>query len=553
MAGRVGRGVAFALLAFMVTGWRAHARAYSYASPLGDGCHEAISAAALREVRADVAAAAALPANSDDRAWIDDLPLDLPDDMRDLAGASLIVGVRDNDLKGHHGLDNSELSQVHGDPAGQREHCLRGTEHDEPDGSERALRDCRAYVREQVQSALERGFDAQGRPDRDTRMKVRVYLAFAGSQNIPALRAWLQLGRALHALQDSFSHTLRSPDGLRVRGVLNWIDLANDRLVPSRDGPAHRRALDECVEVSGLRALRRDRAIEASAALLRAALEPAGSERVEAVLERYLSFEPGCDASNDFCDAPELAFAGDALACSVRPGRSAGAGPAFALAWLAFALWLRARPTRTSGDRRPRRSRAGVASAAGAALLLLAHGAADAGLARAQEQAACGPLAPLVPNPDASPFALEGSFGGSLDETALAVALGGRYRISDRWLLGLDVEWNPWASIEAERVRPGSLNTYASVIWRWLLLPGLALRTTGHVGVSTLLFDLYGAPAGSVGPYLGISLLALELPLGRDVRLLIEPADVRVPIPHLGAIPLSHRQYRATVGVELWL
>jgi len=138
------------------------AHAYTYASPLASGCHEAISIAALREARAG-GLAAAWPAGDGDRAWIDDLPFDLPRDARDLAASSLVVGVRDNDLKGRHGLDTSELPLVHGNPAAQIEHCLRRPEHDEPDGSEAGLQECRDFIRDKVADALRHGLDARGR------------------------------------------------------------------------------------------------------------------------------------------------------------------------------------------------------------------------------------------------------------------------------------------------------------------------------------------------------------------------------------------------------
>lgn len=541
MSGHARGAWSLAWFTALLAGFCGRAQAYSYASPLADGCHELLTLEALRTVRAELAVAGPLPAEQADRAWIDDLPLDLPGELRDLAGASLVVGVRDNDLKSHHGLDNAELAQIHGNPTTHPEHCLRGPDDDEPGGSERAVQTCRDYIRGQVESALAQGRDAHGRPDGTTRMKVRVHLAFAGKQDIPAVLFWIQVGRALHALQDSFSHTLRSPDGMRVRTVLNWIDLANDRLVESRDGPAHRRALDECKGIGGLRAQRRERAIEASAALLRAALQPVAEPAVREVLDRYLSFEPGCDVSNHFCAAPELAFPADAFACSAHPARSGEP----VVAWSCSALLLIALHRRCIR----RRTRSGSASVrAACTMAVLALGAAHP--QRVEAQVGCPAL---PPDTGLSRIALDVTFGGSIDETSLAAAAGARYRFNDAWLLGLDVEWNPWISIEAERARPGALNAYASVILRWLTLPDLALRTTGHVGASVLMFDLYGAPAGSVGPYLGLSLLGLELPLSERARLIIEPADVRVPIPHLEAIPLSYRQYRATLGLEVWL
>ena len=530
-----------ALIACACLAPAARARAYSYASPLGAGCHEGLTLSALRVLRRDLDHARALPAGKEDRAWIADLPLDLPEDARDLATASLLVGVRDNDLKGHHGLDNSELAIVHGNPRTQDEHCLRAPEDDDPGGSERALRACRKYIRVQTRDAIERGLDANGAPDPDRRLRVAVHLALAGRQEIPAVLAWLQLGRAAHALQDSFSHALRSPDGLRVRGVLNWIDFASHSLIVRRDGPAHRRALDDCKSHDSVLVLRRQRAAEATHALLRAALTP-GRDRdaaLDAVLDRYLTFEPGCDASNGYCDAPELDYEPDSHGCAALTSPPRNAGRAW-LSWLALAGWLLVR--------RRQRGRGAATARCALALTLAVLGPA---LARAEEPE--GPADAATAVPAGRSFALAGGLGVAIDEAALAASTGARYRASERWYFGLDLEWNPWASLAAERVRPGSLNLYGNVIWRPYVNSVLALRVTGNLGASLLLFDLYGAPAGSLGPYVGVSMLGLELSLGRSVVLILEPADVRVPIPHLGPIPMSHRQYRATVSLEFWL
>ena len=49
------------------------ARAYQIASGVSDGCHESITAEALRRVRRELEAAAPLPPDRNERALIDDL------------------------------------------------------------------------------------------------------------------------------------------------------------------------------------------------------------------------------------------------------------------------------------------------------------------------------------------------------------------------------------------------------------------------------------------------------------------------------------------------
>jgi hypothetical protein len=150
----------------------------------------------------------------------------------------------------------------------------------------------------------------------------------------------------------------------------------------------------------------------------------------------------------------------------------------------------------------------------------------------------------------ASRMALYLTAGGAVDKPAVAASAAGRYRLDDRWLVGLDAEWNPWASYELMRFRPGCLNVYSTLVRRYPVSRAIALRTTIHLGLSFLLFDLVGAPSGSVGPVVGASLLGLEIRLHRLWRLVIEPADVFVPVPHLTGVPLIYQQYRLTVGVQ---
>ena len=92
------------------------ARAFTIDTVVTRGCHEEMTAGALRVVRAELPAAGPLAASRDERALIADLPFSVPADMRDLGGATLLVGVRDNDLEGQDGNDLSRLALVHGDP-----------------------------------------------------------------------------------------------------------------------------------------------------------------------------------------------------------------------------------------------------------------------------------------------------------------------------------------------------------------------------------------------------------------------------------------------------
>jgi hypothetical protein len=148
-------------------------------------------------------------------------------------------------------------------------------------------------------------------------------------------------------------------------------------------------------------------------------------------------------------------------------------------------------------------------------------------------------------------YGLVVSVGGSLNRTAADVAIGGRLRLTPRWLVGLDAEWNPWMSLEGEHVRIGAFNAFATVIRRWSMLSDqFDVRTTVHVGTSTVLFDLYGVPAGTTGLFVGASLLGLEWRATRAMSVIIDPADVAYPIPQLRGAPFGYLQYRFTLGLQ---
>ena len=104
------------------------AGAWAIGSQLDEaGCHEPITAAALRAVRARFDTAPVIPPSRDEAALIADAVFAPPPDLvDDLAAMALLFGVRDNDLKGIDPLSSLDLIQVHGNPGTQDEHCIRG-------------------------------------------------------------------------------------------------------------------------------------------------------------------------------------------------------------------------------------------------------------------------------------------------------------------------------------------------------------------------------------------------------------------------------------------
>jgi len=539
--------------------------AYTVSSLVSPGCHERIAAEALRTVRLDLAAAAPLPRTRDEQALIEDLQFTPDLDMRDLGGASFLIGVRDNDLKGRSSDDLAFLGQVHGDPNNQDEHCLRSAGQDEPGGSAAAVAACRAFIRGRVAEALD-GLGAGSTPDLSQRTSLPLYLSLRGRVHALLPAYYVRMGQAAHALEDSFSHTYRTPDGLRITVVGNWIDDANRTLVESRDGPAHASEMDACDDADPLRTAKRQLATEATAALLRATLDPLTSKdgkmaATDAILDAYVSYAPGCTFDNGWCDAAERQYkntASKAFGCSSTGGLGLMGG-----VWALLALALA-----------PRRRRAIAPTLA--ALLLVGAAAWPAGPARADDKEAAAAAAAVDDPPAGEPHAVPapvtvpvlqpgprdpsaGAWGaefgatGAVNKPAFSLQAGLRRRLSTHWTVGLDGEWNSWISLYGpSNVRAGVVNGYATAILRFpLAYENFNLRTTLNLGASYLLVDLYGAPRGSIGPYAAFYPLGVEWKFSRQFLVIINPIGIALPIPQLRGVPLAYWQYRFGLSIGI--
>jgi MYXO-CTERM domain-containing protein len=571
----VGKLCALALVA--VTPASAHA--YSYESAISAGCHERLAMTTLRAVRKMVPTAPLIAADSNDTALIKDVPYTLDDDMKDLTGATLTVGVRDNDLKGRGPTQLDQLAEIHGNPAGQREHCLRAIEEDEPNGSQLALEDCKVFIRERVAAALD-GIDADGFPDPAIREDIDVTLELRGAVTANLPKFWIEIGKAMHTLQDSFTHTFRTPDRMKVRTVLNWIEYVNKDEVESRDGPVHRNGLDQCDGLDDLRTLNIDTATQASIELLKTTLDPALNRAqklaaVDVLLDKYISYEAGCTFDNGWCDAPERQYQ-VAAGCGCSTVGS-GSGGAMAIGAFGFGAMFLARR---------RRRRLGVAAAAALSLL---GALALPGVARAQSAsdvpsdappaatttttpAADAPKDPakpeekpitgvpttterkaeIVEKKHTSFFGIYAAVSGSVTDPALSPQLGVRFRLSERWTVGVDGEVNGWYGVHTSQFRTGAFNGYATVIFRTpLRFESVNLRSTANLGTSVLLIDLYGAPRGSVGIFAGLVPLGVEWKLSSSLYVIFDALGIALPVPHLTGAPFAYPQYRTTLGLEL--
>jgi len=527
----------FATLAAVAT----PAHAYTVATAVTNGCHEAITMSALRDARLATRAAAPLPlVTGDDHAMARDLPYKPDSDMQDLGAIALVLGVRDNDLKGVNGEDLDQLAIIQADPTKQDEHCLRSATDVEPNGTTEALAQCRAFILGKVESALAY-LDATGNPDVNRRIALQVTLVIRGQANVPLPGFYVNIGQAMHAVEDSFAHSFRIDETGDITESLNYVNLADGTLKQEVNGPPHRIGLDECTGLDADREAKLVHAEWASRALLLAALGPGTNEqrlaKAGAALDTHLGYQSGCTYANNWCDAPEQAYE-EQLGCAIgRSTRSFGIGISLLLVAVAMV-----------GRRRHRRARAALVLAP---LLLLGipHEA------RADDAAPPAPReSPSAPQPASgpgSPFGVSVAAGGALDHTALAFVLGARLRLTHAWLLGLDAEWNPWISLTTPTVDNGSLNAYVSVIHRWTDAGGrFDLRTSVRVGSATELTAIFGVPLGSTGVYVGGSILGVELHLSRSLALVMDPGEIAFPVPQLQATPFGYRQYRVMVGLQ---
>jgi hypothetical protein len=539
------------------------------------GCHEPITAQALRTVRENFDTAPAIAPSRDEAAMIDAALFAPPGDMKsDLAGMALLFAVRDNDLKGINPLSSLDLVQVHGDPETQDEHCIRGPSDDDAAGDAAALAACRQFIARTVAEALD-GLDASGTVDAARRMPLEMYVGVRGHIEPPLPVFWVKMGAALHALEDGFPHTYRSPDGMKVTVVLNWIDLVGEDFQEPRDGPGHRAELDRCWDSEDPIIKRNyELATQAATELLTVALDPRLTreqklKEVDMVTAKYLGYQPGCTFDNQWCASAEASVT-NSLTCNAA-GSALGWGALAAVGALLV---------------RRRRARGGAAGAVLAAALLAmpASSRADDPPVAPPADTPAANTTPAVPvSPEApptepgtepgreiktptvtevaqvredkklgSPWGFTAVVGAAVDRPAGAITIGGRYRITEQWIVGLDAGWNPWVQTSPMMMHAGVATVAGTLIRRFpMRYDRVNLRTSLHLGVSTLLFDVPGAPKYSTGPFGAFSPLGLDYDLGKSVRIVWDPMEIAMPVPLLGQLPLYYEQFRFMVGIQI--
>ena len=545
----------------------ATAHGFSTETAVSDGCHESITAAAIDS--AGWPDGRPPPALGDlERRILDDTSFGVGAASRNPWALAMLIGNRHVDLRGHERTDFVALSTEAAKPERQREHCLRMPSHDGANGDTQAIAECRAFIMEQIEIALGSG-DSVNLTVRETH---EIVLDFGGPYEVALPRYAFRMGMALHAVQDGFSHMLRTEDGMRVVHVLNYTEIVDDSYDYSepRDGLEHLSHLDRCgTDVPQHQRQRVDFAAQASADLLAAVNDPAGGRagrlaRANEVLDRWFTYEAGCTIENDYCNPEALVdFTGTCSANGTAPSGEPWWG---LLPFAGLAVFL--------GRRRLRRG-----AAAAALGLLFAIGTAS-GAARADdvdpeevaEAEAEGAEVVAVSGteddelhvvetrvvdagdlgaPVNRGFGVRLGLAGTVFNAGGAVQLGVRVDTTDWLQLGIDAEYNPWYSFDTGSAAPGTANLYLTAIGTWGVVGPVEIRTSLHGGVSMLLWNMVGSDKYSVGPFAGITPLGVAFRVDRMIRITVDPGGLFFSVANRQGVPLVYQQMRFGVGVQL--
>ena len=578
--------------------------AYATGSSATKDCHEQIVWVAL-----DGSAypdGATPPASEEAERLANQLPIEVPGRHQNLWAVSTVIGTRWPDFEGAQPSDFIALNGVHLDPNDQREHCLRGPGQDDtpgdPSGSRAAVASCRAFILEQVDLALGDGDTI----DVNATETQEMWLSFVGEDDVEVQTFGFHVGQALHAIQDSFSHTVRTDDGHGVRHVLNYIEVADGTLDPAVDGHEHSSALDDCELGTPLLNDRVLQATQASTDLLAALADGEGGRegrlvRVRAMLDNWLAFAEGDPCVNDIssCDPPELR--------QTEAGGCAAGGPigggAFALLMgvIGLAVFRRRSPavaallvcggllsapaaSAQAGEERdgleasegetevappdPEQMRHAQAQASAEAAAS-GNDTVDEAVAEAEaegrvvvgvdtEEDEIAVIERREVEAEDGGAAVNNGVGihaaifGSIDDAGFGASLGVRIPLTPRFILGVDAEYDGWYSIESGAFNVGALNGYLTGIIVWATLDKVEIRTNIHAGVTVQLGELYNNDQFSVGPMFGITPVAIAVRVSRMIRLNIDPGGIFVEIPRISpGPPLLRRSHRLMIGITI--
>jgi MYXO-CTERM domain-containing protein len=341
------------------------ARAYTVRALDRPACHEEMTRdgfLALVAAGFDAEAAVPLPAShrwADVASYLgDDLFAGAEGDAERFMLFSLELGTRFPDLRGASATDIQSLREIHRDPERQDAHFLRAVADDYAAGDSLAIARGEAFIRARVTEAA----SYLERPLGEQIVEASVFVELYGQVSVPVWAPAYYFGMAVHTIEDSFSHTVRSDDLARIRRVCNYIEAVTYDYDLERDGLRHSWAMDRC---------------EGEAVELAAAAAPAFEEflnlfatsgddawpgaRLDEFFAAWMTLEPGCNDVNDYCGSkwvdvartdPSLPVWDTLFGCGVAPGAVPGDGPwlGAALIFALVALGIRGRRRAAGGE-----------------------------------------------------------------------------------------------------------------------------------------------------------------------------------------------------------
>ena len=351
-----------ALLALVASAVAGSAQAFTVRALDRAACHEAMTRDAFAALPAGFDAEGAVPLPGSNR-WVDIAAYLGEDLFAGAAGAaerfmlySLVLGARYPDLRGASATDIQSLREIHRDPERQDAHFLRAIGDDYAAGDAAAIAKGEAYIREQVELVAE--FLAL--PKGEQIVERSVFVELYGEVSTPVWAPAFYFGVAVHTVEDSFSHTVRSDDLTRIRHVCNYIEAVTTDYDLERDGLRHSWAMDRCdVEAAQLAAVARQAFDDFLAVFATSGDIAWPGSRLDEFFGAWMTLEPGCDDANDYCGSkwadlartdPSLPFWETLFGCDVVPGadRTLAAGPAAVLVLALLVLWI-ARRRREGG------------------------------------------------------------------------------------------------------------------------------------------------------------------------------------------------------------
>jgi hypothetical protein len=511
------------------------ASGYSIHSGLTDGCHERITRGALQ-----LALPQLTPNNSivipKSKVWRkladailndDDLKENVPqltEDRFKLVFVSMLIGVRSPDTEGHAVTNFSSLRQIHADPSaeGQYAHALRGPDDDGAQGDEAAINGTRQAIIDLVQQA---GESLRNQSPQDQIITVQLYFDFYGLVDIEVWEPAYLIGRSLHALQDSFAHTIRSNDLKRIRHVLNYVDAIAGDLKESVDGLPHSGHMDQC---DGDTQVIADTAMLASADLIESINSSIMSQDVALIrdtLDEWITYEPGCTSVNDYCESiwvdlarqePTGPYLEEFIGCDahLRDDRMVE----WSMLLMLCMLWVL------------RRSRLSVICFA-MMMSGLIHDVQARSLVQGEVHASL-----LSDSPDRSVLANTYGWG-----------LRGGYAW-ESWVALVHIEQNLWLSTElTDRTTRGVLNAGIGGAY---LYGDEFIRSSVVIGTSTMLFDTIFDESGTTGLFFDLRPIELRW-FPRDwLALNLTPFSFTYVSPALAEPAIRMVLYRTVFGAE---